>query len=134
MSKKRPIESYFTSSASKKRRDAQDEDQDPVRPFAVSQRSLANSPAQTGVSSHETYSFPIANLPARIGKELESLPARPPREMNDQPDLDLLYFQPYMPNDTAKELFEFLRSSLPFYRVTYTIKRGGTAVEVRTPR
>lgn len=54
--------------------------------------------------------------------------------MTDQPDLDLLYFEPYLPRSSAKELFEFLRSSLPFYRVEYDIKRGGISTHIRTPR
>ncbi|KAF7524157.1 hypothetical protein G7054_g11508 [Neopestalotiopsis clavispora] len=56
------------------------------------------------------------------------------RSMTDQPDLDLLYFEPYLPRSSAKELFEFLRSSLPFYRVEYDIKRGGISTHIRTPR
>lgn len=54
--------------------------------------------------------------------------------MTDQPDLDLLYFEPYLPRSSARELFEFLRSSLPFYRVEYDIKRGGISTHIRTPR
>lgn len=69
-----------------------------------------------------------------MSKEITSLPCRIGREIDDQPDLDLLYFEPYMPNSIARSLFEFLRSELPFYRVEYTIKRGGIETEIRTPR
>lgn len=62
------------------------------------------------------------------------MPATVGKEMNNQPDLDLFYFEPYIPSCMAKELFLFLRSQLPFYRVEYKIKRGGIETQVRTPR
>ena len=48
--------------------------------------------------------------------------------------LDLLYFKPYIPKSISRELFEFLRSELFFYRVKYTIKRGPTETLINTPR
>jgi hypothetical protein len=54
--------------------------------------------------------------------------------MDDQPDLDLLYFQPFIPHAIERSLFEFLRSELFFYRVMYTIKRLGTETQINTPR
>lgn len=54
--------------------------------------------------------------------------------MNDQLDLDLLYFQPYIPKYLEREVFQFLRSQLPFYRVEYKIKRYGVETDIRTPR
>jgi hypothetical protein len=39
-----------------------------------------------------------------------------------------------VPRDLAKRLFAFLRTELPFYRVEYSIKRGGVETRVRTPR
>lgn len=54
--------------------------------------------------------------------------------MTDQPDLDLLYFDPYIPRSSARQLFEFLRSNLPFYRVEYNIHRGGISTHICTPR
>ena len=61
------------------------------------------------------------------------------RVLDDRPDLDLLYFEPYMPRAAAGELFRFLRASLPFYRVEYDIRRGGATGmagphHIRTPR
>jgi hypothetical protein len=69
-----------------------------------------------------------------LGKELSSLPAREGKAIADQPDLDLLYFEPYIPSYLAKTFFEFLRSELPFYRVEYKIKRGSFETQIRTPR
>lgn len=69
-----------------------------------------------------------------LSKEICSLPARAGREINDQPDLDLLYFEPYIPEYLAKDVFQFLRAELPFYRVEYKIKRGGIETQIRTPR
>lgn len=54
------------------------------------------------------------------------------RAVNDQPDLDLLYFEPYIPRGTERVLFEFLRSQLPFYRVEYDINRGGVSTHIRS--
>jgi hypothetical protein len=54
--------------------------------------------------------------------------------MNDQADLDLLYFQPYIPKYLERQLFEFLRGQLPFYRVEYKIRRGNVETQIRTPR
>lgn len=62
------------------------------------------------------------------------MPARPGKPINDQPDLDLLYFEPYVPTYLTKDIFQFLRSELPFYRVEYTIRRGGIETQIRTPR
>ncbi|KAH7326512.1 hypothetical protein B0I35DRAFT_137503 [Stachybotrys elegans] len=85
-------------------------------------------------SNHAQYPFPIRELPAPLKREIASLPAREGKAMNDEPHLDLLYFEPYIPNYLARQLFDFLRSELPFYRVEYNIKRGGIETHIRTPR
>ncbi len=54
--------------------------------------------------------------------------------MRDRPDLDLVYFQPFVPRSIERQLFKFLRSELFFYRVTYSIKRFGEDTVVNTPR
>ena len=69
-----------------------------------------------------------------MSREISSLPARPGKVINDQPDLDLLYFEPFVPDYFAKYLFKFLRSELPFYRVEYDIRRGGFSTHIKTPR
>ncbi|KAF5541907.1 DNA repair family [Fusarium phyllophilum] len=85
-------------------------------------------------SEHPFYPHPIKNLPASLSKELSTLPDQLGREINDQPDLDLLYFEPFISGFVSRRLFEFLRSELPFYRVEYKIKRGGIETQIRTPR
>ncbi|KAH7035355.1 uncharacterized protein B0I36DRAFT_91453 [Microdochium trichocladiopsis] len=90
--------------------------------------------AQIGFSEHDSYPFPIAHLPQHIKAELSSLPSSLERVINDQPDLDLVYYEPYIPRSSAKDLFYHLRSSLPFYRVEYDIQRGGFSTHIRTPR
>jgi hypothetical protein len=89
---------------------------------------------QITTSQHHTYPFAITDFPASISKELSSLPARPARAINNEPDLDLLYYEPYIPEYLARQIFQHLRSELPFYKVEYKIKRGGIETEVRTPR
>ena len=54
--------------------------------------------------------------------------------IDDQLDLDLLYFQPYVSKDIERDLFKFLRQSLFFYRVKYMIKRGTFETQINTPR
>ncbi|CAJ2501713.1 Uu.00g045660.m01.CDS01 [Anthostomella pinea] len=133
MSKKRTIDAFFGAPKSKKPRnseitaDSADGHQLPSSPAAENNSTLA-------YSQHATYPFPIPHLPTPISHELSSLPASIGRAMTDQPDLDLLYFEPYVPPGTAKQLFAFLRSELPFYRVEYDIQRGGNATHIRTPR
>lgn len=39
-----------------------------------------------------------------------------------------------MPKYLVKDVFTFLRSQLPFYRVEYTIRRGTTETHINTPR
>jgi len=81
-----------------------------------------------------TYPFPIPHLPSRISSSLSSLPSMTGKVIDDQVDLDLFYFQPYVPKYLESEFFEFLRGELPFYRVEYKIKRGGVETQIRTPR
>ncbi|KAJ5667742.1 uncharacterized protein N7477_006312 [Penicillium maclennaniae] len=85
--------------------------------------------------THFSYPIPIPQLPSHISVSLEhGTPAREGRSITNQPDLDLLYFQPYITQTTANELFRFLRRELPFYRVQYNIKRGGVETSINTPR
>ncbi|KHN94172.1 DNA repair family protein [Metarhizium album ARSEF 1941] len=102
---------------------------------APPKRRKANEPDDdTGRSEHPSYPFPMANLPAPMARDVSSLPARPGKGINDRPDLDLLHFQPYIPTYMANEMFDFLRSELPFYRVEYEAKRGGLKTHITTPR
>ncbi|CAH0019448.1 unnamed protein product [Clonostachys rhizophaga] len=115
MSKKRTIDSFFQVPPKKPRIEETTEE-------------------TIETTNHVQYPFPIKNLPPSLARDIVSLPARPGKEINDQPDLDLLYFQPYIPSYMAKEFFEFLRLELPFYRVEYDIKRGGISTHIKTPR
>ncbi|WPG97993.1 Hypothetical protein R9X50_00077600 [Acrodontium crateriforme] len=85
-------------------------------------------------SNHQTYPFAIPFLPSDINEMLNFAPASEGRVINDQPDLDLIYYQPYIPKEAQKDLFEFLRQELFFYRVKYTIKRGNVETLINTPR
>jgi alkylated DNA repair dioxygenase AlkB len=85
-------------------------------------------------SSHNTYPWSIPHLPESTASEIEQLVTTQGRAITDQPQLDLLYFQPFIPRHVARELFNFLRSELFFYRVQYTIKRFGVDTVINTPR
>ena len=86
-------------------------------------------------STHATYPFSVPPLPSSIASALSnSVPAHKGKSLIHLPDLDLLYFQPFIPTSTAPALFEFLRTSLFFYRVKYKIKRGNVETDINTPR
>ena len=125
MSQKRSLENFFTPTSQKKLRLTAEPPPSKVNLVDVS---------STQVSSHPTYPFPVPHFPLHIIEHLNEVPHSPGKEINDQPDLDLLYFQPYIPPTIERELFEFLRSTLFFYRVQYTIKRYGTETHINTPR
>ncbi|KAF4585812.1 DNA repair family protein [Ophiocordyceps camponoti-floridani] len=122
-SKKRTLDAFFSPA--------------PKRSKAGEEEATAASDdegAAVVVSSHANYPFSIADLPSSLSVGMASVPARPSRSVNDQPDLDLVYFEPYIPTRVASGLFNFLRAELPFYRVEYDIKRKGVQTHVRTPR
>ncbi|OJJ02124.1 hypothetical protein ASPVEDRAFT_41599 [Aspergillus versicolor CBS 583.65] len=83
---------------------------------------------------HPSYPHPIAALPPSIANPLASIRDVQPGKITNQPHLDLLYFHPLIPSPTARDLFQFLRRELPFYRVQYTIRRGGQPTQINTPR
>ncbi|PHH78774.1 hypothetical protein CDD82_2869 [Ophiocordyceps australis] len=118
MSQKRTIDCFFTSA--------------PKRPRVKLHQDENTEPTQA--SHHVSYPFSILNLPSCLNKDMASLPARPAKAINDQPDLDLLHFEPYIPGHMTRSLFEFLRAELPFYRVEYDINRRGIQTHIRTPR
>ncbi len=82
-------------------------------------------------STHATSPFPISQLPHVLRSSLIDEPLASStagalttaRVINDRPNLDLLYFEPFVPRDAHAALFGFLRAALPFYRVEYTIHR-----------
>lgn len=85
-------------------------------------------------TTHSTYPWPVPHLPPNITEEVELLVTAEGKEIRDQPDLDLLYFQPFIPKSIQRELFQFLRSQLFFYRVKYNIQRFGKEITINTPR
>ncbi|KAL4876458.1 hypothetical protein BJY04DRAFT_223091 [Aspergillus karnatakaensis] len=101
--------------------------------------SPSPNPSSLTYTNHPSYPHPIANLPPSIAEPLANIAKdasvnAKAKRINDQPHLDLLYFHPLIPSPTARELFEFLRRELPFYRVQYEIKRFGKETKINTPR
>ncbi|KAF7927830.1 hypothetical protein BELL_0582g00040 [Botrytis elliptica] len=122
---KRTIDSFFKPPAKKPR----------VSELATTEEAKATGEAlEREFTRHSTYPFPIPSLPSSISSELSSFPSTIGKEINDQADLDLLYFEPYIPKYLERQMFQFLRSELPFYRVEYDIKRGGISTHIKTPR
>lgn len=117
MSKRKTLDNFFTPK--KKPREEQ-----------------ADSPAHaTGTRTHhQTYPFAVPFLPDSITKTLDYSPSADSKLINDKPDLDLLYFAPFIELSVSKDLFRFLRSELFFYRVQYSIKRGSINTNINTPR
>ncbi|TQS32920.1 hypothetical protein Golomagni_06750, partial [Golovinomyces magnicellulatus] len=131
MPQKRTLDAFFAPSSKKPKTEqptVNETQQEESTPQSI------NTYRQSLFSTHKHYPFPIPELPEALKKEIQSFPCRPGREINDQPDLDLLYFEPYVPPSSARQLFKFLRSELPFYRVEYNINRYGKDTHVRTPR
>ncbi|RBR24534.1 uncharacterized protein FIESC28_02645 [Fusarium coffeatum] len=122
MSKKRTLEAFFSPTVKKPKTELG---------AIISGDHDSEEPTY---SKHQFYPHPIKDLPVSLSKELATLPDQPGREINDQPDLDLLYFEPFITTSVSRRLFEFLRAELPFYRVEYKIKRGGIETQIRTPR
>lgn len=88
----------------------------------------------TSYTKHVAYPFPILNLPQALRTAIFESPTKAGKLINDHPDLDLVYYEPYFARNTADALFQFLRSNLPFYRVEYDIKRGNFSTHIKTPR
>ena len=126
MAKKRTLDSFFQLSSPKRAR---------VESNSTAKlTSDAETQSDVFRSDHSTYPYPIPQFPSYIANALSEVPATDGQEINDQPNLDLLYFQPYIPKIIEKDLFEFLRKELFFYRVQYKIKRGPTETQINTPR
>ena len=129
MSKKHTLDSFFQPSSPKRPR---------LSNINSGPQAGPNSDKGTTIdrpsSNHSTYPYPIPQFPAHIANALSEVPAAPGKEINDQPNLDLLYFQPYIPKGIERDLFEFLRQELFFYRVQYKIKRGSVETQISTPR
>ncbi|MCJ1306794.1 hypothetical protein MMC25_000437 [Agyrium rufum] len=130
MSKKRTLDGFFQSSSPKRARIS------PERELkAKTSHVILNSlDAPTDWSDHPTYPYPVPHFPKQLQDALTEVPASEGKDINDQLDLDLLYFQPYIPKSLENELFQFLRRELFFYRVQYKIKRGPTETMINTPR
>jgi len=123
MSKKQTLDSFFQPTSPKRPRRSNG-----------NVNSDKNTASDLPTSYHATYPYPVPQFPSYIANALSDVPAAEGKEVNDQPDLDLLYFQPYIPKSIERELFDFLRRELFFYRVQYKIKRGPTESSINTPR
>ncbi|KAL8772270.1 MAG: hypothetical protein Q9209_002482 [Squamulea sp. 1 TL-2023] len=120
--KKRALTEFFSPTLRKKARVS----------AAVPENSVLFTDHPT--ASHTTYPFPVPYFPEHLVNTLSEAPSTEGKHINDQTDLDLLYFQPFIPKSIENDLFQFLRSQLFFYRVQYKIKRGGIETQINTPR
>jgi alkylated DNA repair dioxygenase AlkB len=132
---KRTLDAFFKPSTAPTKRPKTDPE------FATSNTTTSPEPSNIPTedpkppSQHPSYPIPIAQLPSHISVALEhATPATQPRNITNQPHLNLLHFQPYIPRQTSTALFTFLLKALPFYRVTYKIRRGPTETQINTPR
>ena len=126
----RTLDAFFSPPASKK---ARTEDSQ-TAPTSTANKD-ETSPSR--LTKHPTYPFALPQLPTEINDLLNFAPASEGRVIRDQsnlPDLDVVCYEPYVPKDIQRDLFEFLRRELFFYRVKYTIKRGPTETQINTPR
>lgn len=119
---KRTLDGFFTPGAKRQ------------RPEDTVEKSVSPPPVSMKKSPHATYPWPVVHLPPHIASEVEVQVTAQGKVINDQPHLDLLYFQPFFPKSIERDLFEFLRTELFFYRVKYTINRFGKDTLINTPR
>ncbi|KAL8948409.1 MAG: hypothetical protein Q9183_007689, partial [Haloplaca sp. 2 TL-2023] len=121
-SKKRALTEFFSPTAQKKAK------------VSTASSNTQEDAKDQPYSSHWTYPFSVPELPSHIAEEISQAPSAEGEVINDRPDLDLLYFQPFVSKSIERDLFNFLRSQLFFYRVQYMIKRGGIETQIYTPR
>jgi len=88
MSKKRALDHFFAPISHKKTRLTTE----PPHPEPTSAEI-----GTTETSKHHTYPYPVPHLPSHIIDQLAEVPSSHGKDINDQLDLDLLYFQPYIP-------------------------------------
>lgn len=103
-------------------------------PTSILSTLSPSSSNQTPETNTNTNISPTSLAVSPIPTSATACPASIGRPIDDQPNLDLVYFEPFIPRPSANALFTFLRSSLPFYRVRYQIKRGGIDTQINTPR
>jgi len=93
---KRTLDSFFETPTQKKRHiEASDSTQESPTAGRSPQSDLPPS-------NHSTYPFPVPQLPTEVTAALSSVPAVEGKVINDQLDLDLLYFQPYIRRASRK--------------------------------
>lgn len=130
---KRTLDGFFKPPPAKKPR---------IEELKQIQQNRQNSESEDGEeiirdqknTSHATYPWPVPFLTPSVYEEVSMLVTAEGRAIIDQPNLDLLYYQPFIPKAVERDLFNFLRSELFFYRVKYTIQRFGKETQINTPR
>lgn len=98
------------------------------------QSSDTPSKPEQPATRHPNYPRPIGTLPPELLTKLHLAPSSPGKILNSNPDLDCLYYTPFLPPSLQTPLFRFFRTELPFYRVQYAIKRGNVETQINTPR
>ena len=101
-SKKRTLDAFFKPPpkkprASETRVESEEGERHDVRDSTCPFSSIADQKKEREFTRHTTYPFPIPYFPVSIATELSSLPSTIGKEIKDQADLDLLYFEPYIP-------------------------------------
>lgn len=124
MAKRGAIDSFFQSSTKKSR----------TEESSFTNSTTLDSESNEPPSQHPNYPFPVPQLPPEIFSSLKYCPAASARIIKNQPDLDLSYYQPFIPKAVHRQLFCYLRNELFFYRVKYKIKRGSVETDINTPR
>ena len=133
---KRTLDAFIISTPSKKiKRDSPPPPSEEQKASTnLKSHDFRDEPSTSPPTTHPTYPFPVPSLPPSILDIFQYSPAKFARHINDQPHLDLLYYDPFIDRKTATTLFRFLRRELFFYRVKYTIKRGPVETQINTPR
>ncbi|KAJ3043827.1 Alpha-ketoglutarate-dependent dioxygenase alkB 2 [Rhizophlyctis rosea] len=81
------------------------------------------SPAIFDNTLHPPVPAPTFSIPSGVSP-------RPPLTIKKKPDLDLLYFKPFLTPAFSKTLYTYLLQSLPWHRVQYRTR----GMDITTPR
>lgn len=106
----KPVPTTETSSSSKRLKETM---------TTIETTTAHNSPNEESgtiqVEAHSSYPFPIIAIDVDLYTALkEATPDKTPKAINNQPNLDLLYYEPFIPKSAADEYFKFLRRGLLF--------------------
>lgn len=131
---KRTLDSFFAPPSKKAKVEPAGKKDVSPSPTSTYTRDQSATATAKDFTHHASYPWSVPDLPPQITSEISQLVTARGKVVDNQPHLDLLYFQPLIPFAISNELFKLYRAQLFFYRVSYPIKRFGVDTIINTPR